>query len=108
MAMNFEQSFVIKAAPDAVWAYLTDSDLRRQWLASGDMDLAQDAPFSLTWRNDELTNPPGARPEAVASSAPLSPPRRLPPSNPANDVPSQSFGASIPSSSHSVGARSTL
>jgi len=24
MAMNFEQSFVIKAAPDAVWEYLTD------------------------------------------------------------------------------------
>jgi len=48
---------------DRVWAYLTESDLRRQWLASGDMDLAVGAPFSLTWRNDELTDPPGKRPE---------------------------------------------
>lgn len=48
---------------DRVWAYLTDSDLRRKWLAAGEMDLAVDAPFTLTWRNDELSDPPGARPE---------------------------------------------
>lgn len=48
---------------ERIWAYLTESDLRRQWLASGDMQLAPDAPFELVWRNDELTDPPGDKPE---------------------------------------------
>jgi len=48
---------------DRVWAYLTESDLRRKWLASGEMELTVGAPFELVWRNDELTDPPGARPE---------------------------------------------
>ncbi|HWK97218.1 MAG TPA: SRPBCC family protein [Pseudolabrys sp.] len=48
---------------DRVWDYLTKSDLRRQWLASGDMAKNAGADFELTWRNDELTNPPGKRPE---------------------------------------------
>jgi uncharacterized protein YndB with AHSA1/START domain len=52
---------------ERVWSYLTDSDLRRQWLASGDMDLTQGAPFSLTWRNDELTDPPGTRPDGFGT-----------------------------------------
>lgn len=39
---------------DRVWAYLTQSDLRRQWLASGDMTLAEGATFTLVWRNEEL------------------------------------------------------
>ncbi|MBP1853571.1 SRPBCC family protein [Rhizobium halophytocola] len=52
---------------DRVWGYLTDSDLRRQWLASGDMPLAADAAFTLTWRNDELTDPPGDKPEGFGT-----------------------------------------
>ena len=48
---------------ERVWAYLTDGELRRQWLASGDMDQREGAPFELVWRNDELTDPPGRRPE---------------------------------------------
>jgi uncharacterized protein YndB with AHSA1/START domain len=48
---------------ERVWAYLTDSNLRRKWLAAGEMELKVGAPFELTWRNDELTDPPGARPE---------------------------------------------
>lgn len=48
---------------ERVWSYLTDGDLRRQWLASGDMQLAPDTPFELVWRNDELTDPPGERPD---------------------------------------------
>lgn len=48
---------------ERIWAYLTDSALRRQWLAAGDMDLQVDAPFELVWRNDELTDPPGRRPD---------------------------------------------
>lgn len=49
------------------WAYLTDSDLRRQWLAAGAMDLTPGAAFTFTWRNDELTDPPGARPEGFGA-----------------------------------------
>jgi len=48
---------------DRVWAYLTESDLRRKWLASGTMEMKVGAPFELVWRNHELTDPPGKRPE---------------------------------------------
>jgi uncharacterized protein YndB with AHSA1/START domain len=48
---------------DRVWSYLTDSELRRQWLAAGPMDLRVGGAVDLVWRNDELTNPPGQRPE---------------------------------------------
>lgn len=48
---------------DRVWAYLTDGELRRKWLASGDMRLELGAPFEFVWRNDALTDPPGERPE---------------------------------------------
>ena len=47
---------------ERIWAYLTDSELRRQWLASGPMELRPGAPFEFVWRNDELTDPPGRRP----------------------------------------------
>ena len=47
---------------ERVWAYLTDSDLRRKWLASGEMQMKVGAPFELVWRNNELTDPPGERP----------------------------------------------
>jgi len=39
---------------ERVWAYLADSELRRQWLAAGDIELVQGAPFELVWRNDDL------------------------------------------------------
>ena len=47
---------------ERVWAYLTESDLRRQWLAAGQMEMKVGASVELVWRNDELTNPPGQRP----------------------------------------------
>jgi uncharacterized protein YndB with AHSA1/START domain len=48
---------------ERIWDYLTQSDLRRQWLASGDMGHAPGSTFTLTWRNDELaTTSPGTRP----------------------------------------------
>jgi uncharacterized protein YndB with AHSA1/START domain len=69
---------------ERVWAYLTDSDLRRKWLASGEMDLKVGAPFELVWRNNELTNPPGSRPDGFGDEhrmqsriTELDPPRRL-------------------------------
>lgn len=51
---------------ERVWAYLTDSDLRRQWLAAGKMDMKVSAPFEFVWRNDELTDPPGQRPASFS------------------------------------------
>lgn len=48
---------------DRVWAYLTESDLRRQWLAAGTMEMRVGAPVELVWRNSQLTADPGSRPE---------------------------------------------
>lgn len=47
---------------ERVWAYLTESNLRRQWMAAGEMQPKVDTPFEFVWRNDELTSPPGQRP----------------------------------------------
>lgn len=69
---------------ERVWAYLTDSDLRKKWLAAGEMVLEVGAPFEFTWRNDELTTPPGHRPDGFAAVQRMQsriiavdPPRRL-------------------------------
>ena len=51
---------------ERVWAYLTESELRRQWLAAGQMEMTVGAPFELVWRNNELTHPPGQRPPGFA------------------------------------------
>ncbi|MCB1465390.1 MAG: SRPBCC family protein [Nitratireductor sp.] len=48
---------------ERVWNYLTKSDLRRRWLAAGDMGMAAGTNFTLKWRNSELTDPPGKRPD---------------------------------------------
>ncbi|NKC31937.1 SRPBCC family protein [Falsiroseomonas selenitidurans] len=48
---------------ERVWAYLTESALRRQWLAAGEMVLEPGTGFELVWRNDELNETPGQRPE---------------------------------------------
>jgi uncharacterized protein YndB with AHSA1/START domain len=47
---------------ERVWAYLTESDMRRKWLAAGDMELKVGAPFTFVWRNNELSDPPGKNP----------------------------------------------
>ncbi len=48
---------------ERIWDYLTDSDLRRQWLASGIMPAEPGGAFELVWRNDELTEGAESRPE---------------------------------------------
>lgn len=48
---------------ERVWSHITESDLRRKWLAAGEMCLAEGAGFTLTWRNDDLTSPSGKRPD---------------------------------------------
>ena len=69
---------------ERVWAYLTESDLRRQWLAAGQMEMRVGAPVELVWRNDELTNRPGQRPPGFSDEhrmqsriTELDPPRKL-------------------------------
>ena len=51
---------------ERVWAYLTDSDLRRKWLAAGAMEMKVGAPVELVWRNSELNDPPSKRPEGFS------------------------------------------
>ena len=55
---------------ERVWAYLTESELRRQWLAAGQMEMKVGAPFELVWRNDELTDPPTQRPAGFPEEQP--------------------------------------
>lgn len=69
---------------ERVWAYLTESELRRKWLAAGEMEMKVGASFELVWRNDELTNPPGQRPPGFPNErrmqsriTELDPPRKL-------------------------------
>ncbi len=69
---------------ERVWDYLTTSDLRRQWLARGEMEPRVGGAATLTWRNDELNDPPGRRPEGFgeehsmdATITAWDPPRRL-------------------------------
>jgi uncharacterized protein YndB with AHSA1/START domain len=51
---------------ERVWSYITDSELRRQWLASGEMELKPGAKFELVWRNDNLAEPGDERPEGMS------------------------------------------
>ena len=69
---------------ERIWAYLTDSELRRKWLAAGAMEMKVGAPFELVWRNDELNDPPSARPDGFPEEhrmqsriTELDPPRKL-------------------------------
>jgi len=69
---------------DRVWAYLTQSDLRRQWLAAGSMEMRVGSRLELVWRNDELSKDDGGRPEGFGEEhrmeseiTELDPPYRL-------------------------------
>ena len=52
---------------ERVWDYMTKSDLRRQWLAAGPMDLRVGGAVELTWRNDELSAQSEPRPDDVSA-----------------------------------------
>jgi uncharacterized protein YndB with AHSA1/START domain len=67
-----------------VWAYLTDSQLRSQWLAAGQLPSELGAVFELEWRNDRLSASGNERPEgfpevqrAVCELMELDPPHSL-------------------------------
>ncbi len=49
-----------------IWRYLTDGEMRRKWLAAGAMEEKAGTAFELVWRNDELTDPPGHRPDGFS------------------------------------------
>lgn len=75
---------VLPGPVERVWAYLVESEKRRKWLAAGEMERRTGAPFTLTWRNDELTVPPGTRPDGFGTEHSmdseilvLDPPHRL-------------------------------
>ena len=75
---------VLPGPIERIWDYLTDSDLRRRWMAAGKMEMKVGAPFELVWRNDELTDPPGKRPAGFAEEhsmqsriIEIDPPRKL-------------------------------
>lgn len=54
---------------ERVWRYLTESDLRRQWLAAGEMELSPGAPLELVWRNDDLCHASTGAPKAPPPKA---------------------------------------
>lgn len=47
---------------ERIWPYLVDGELRRLWLADGEMEMRVGTDFELVWRNDELSDAPGLRP----------------------------------------------
>ena len=69
---------------ERVWEYLTKSELRRQWLASGEMPPVPGTPFEFVWRNDDLSGGSAHRPDGRGETERLQsrvleydPPRRL-------------------------------
>ena len=48
---------------ERVWAYITDSEKRRKWLASGPMELKPGGQVELVFRNSELSRDAGPTPE---------------------------------------------
>lgn len=69
---------------ERVWSYLTESDMRRKWLASGEMEMKVGSSFEFIWRNDELTTPTGTKPEGFGEEhrltcqiTDLDPPRKI-------------------------------
>lgn len=82
--MTLEIQRLLPGPIERVWDYLTRSELRRQWLAAGEMELRAGAAFELVWRNDELNDPPSRRPDGFDAEhrlecriTELDPPRRL-------------------------------
>jgi uncharacterized protein YndB with AHSA1/START domain len=48
---------------ERVWAYITDSEKRRKWLASGPMELKPGGQLQFVFRNSELSPHPEPTPE---------------------------------------------
>lgn len=59
---------VLPGPIERVWSYIVDSDLRRQWLASGDLKQEAGSTYEFTWHNDALSDPPSKRPDGFQES----------------------------------------
>lgn len=59
----------LPGTPERIWAYLTESQFRAKWLASGVMDLVPGATFELVWRNDDLSDSSAERPEGFSEES---------------------------------------
>ncbi len=60
-AVRFER--LLPGPIERVWAWLTESDKRAQWLAAGDMPQRPGAAFELQFNNGQLSAPGEAVPE---------------------------------------------
>lgn len=58
---------LLPGSVERLWAYMTQSDLRRQWLAAGPMDLVVGGEVELVWRNDELSHQVEQRPDGIGA-----------------------------------------
>jgi len=58
---------VLPGPIERVWAYLTESEKRGQWLATGDMELREGGHVDLHFKHADLSPEPGAIPERYRS-----------------------------------------
>jgi len=54
---------LLKGPIEKVWAYLTESDLRGKWLATGDMELREGGKVTLNFLHKDLSPIPGGPPD---------------------------------------------
>jgi uncharacterized protein YndB with AHSA1/START domain len=61
---------------ERIWAYLTESELRRQWLAAGQMEMKVGALFEFVWCSGRPASPTntGCRPASPSLIRPASSP----------------------------------
>ena len=52
-SLRFER--LLPGPVERIWEWLTNSEKRGRWLASGDMDLSPGGEFEFVWRNSDLT-----------------------------------------------------
>ncbi|KAF1717716.1 ATPase [Pseudoxanthomonas yeongjuensis] len=62
--VRFER--ILPGPVERVWAFLTESDKRAQWLAAGEMELREGGSVELVFRNSELTANDDPPPEKYA------------------------------------------
>jgi uncharacterized protein YndB with AHSA1/START domain len=54
---------LLNGSPEKVWAYLTESEKRGKWLATGEMDLREGGAVTLNFLHRDLSPIPGPPPE---------------------------------------------
>lgn len=64
-ALRFERS--LPGPVERVWDYLVKPELRRTWLADGEMDLRVGGEIEMVWRNEEIGDRADSAPERYLS-----------------------------------------